>query len=65
MKKLLASTLLAAGLCGFTTSAEAAECGEVSIAEMNWGSAGVASAIDWVEITAVLRPCSSAYSSKV
>ena len=46
MKKLLASTLLAAGLCGFTTSAEAAECGEVSIAEMNWGSAGVAAQID-------------------
>lgn len=46
MKKLLASTLLAAGLCGFAGSARAADCGKVSIAEMNWGSAGIAAHID-------------------
>ena len=46
MKKLLASTILAAGLYGFAGSAQAAECGEVSIAEMNWASAGVAAHVD-------------------
>jgi len=46
MKKLLASTLLAAGLYGLAGSAQAAECGEVSIAEMNWASAGVAAQVD-------------------
>lgn len=46
MKTLLASTLLAAGLCGFAASAQAQECGKISIAEMNWGSAGVAAHLD-------------------
>ncbi|WP_429807538.1 ABC transporter substrate-binding protein [Ensifer sp. B1-9] len=46
MKKLLASTILAAGLYALAGSAQAAECGEVSIAEMNWASAGVAAQVD-------------------
>lgn len=46
MKKLLASTLLAAGLCAFSGSARAAGCGKVSIAEMNWDSASVAAHLD-------------------
>ncbi|CAN7347638.1 ABC transporter substrate-binding protein [Pararhizobium sp. LjRoot235] len=46
MKKLLASTILAAGLYAMAGSAQAAECGEVSIAEMNWASAGVAAHVD-------------------
>mgnify|MGYP001135099943 CR=1 FL=1 len=46
MKKLFASTILAAGLYGFAGSAQAAECGDVSIAEMNWASAGVAAQVD-------------------
>ena len=45
MKKLLASALLAAGLCALAGSAQAA-CGSVSIAEMNWASAGVAANVD-------------------
>lgn len=46
MKKLLASTFLAAGLYAIAGSASAAECGDVSIAEMNWASAGVAAQVD-------------------
>ncbi|MGX5665938.1 ABC transporter substrate-binding protein [Rhizobium daejeonense] len=46
MKKLLASTILAAGLYAAAGSAQAAECGDVSIAEMNWASAGVAAYVD-------------------
>ena len=46
MMKLLASTMLAAGICAFAGSAQAAGCGEVSIAEMNWASAGVTAHID-------------------
>jgi glycine betaine/proline transport system substrate-binding protein len=46
MKKLLASTILAAGVYALAGSAQAAECGEVSIAEMNWASAGVAAHVD-------------------
>src|SRR6218665_680433 len=46
MKKLLASTFLAAGLYALAGSAQAAECGDVSIAEMNWASAGVAAQVD-------------------
>lgn len=45
MKKLIASALLAAGLLGLAGSANAA-CGSVSIAEMNWASAGVAANVD-------------------
>lgn len=46
MKKLLAFAIF--GLCinAFTCTAEAAECGDVSIAEMNWASAGVAAQVD-------------------
>ncbi|OLP56603.1 ABC transporter substrate-binding protein [Rhizobium rhizosphaerae] len=47
MKTLLASTCLAAALFALSgTGARAAACGEVSIAEMNWASAGVAAYVD-------------------
>jgi len=46
MKKLFASTVLATGLYLDAGSAQAAECGEVTIAEMNWASAGVAAQVD-------------------
>ncbi|HCL66729.1 MAG TPA: ABC transporter substrate-binding protein [Rhizobium sp.] len=46
MKKLLASTVFAAGLYAATGSAQAAECGDISIAEMNWASAGIAAYVD-------------------
>lgn len=46
MKTLLASTILAAGLFGGLTAANAAECGHVTIASMNWQSAEVLSAVD-------------------
>ncbi len=46
MKKLLASTIIAAGFYAIAGSASAADCGEVSIAEMNWASAGVAAHVD-------------------
>jgi glycine betaine/proline transport system substrate-binding protein len=45
MKKLLASAILAAGLSAFAGGAKA-DCGSVSIAEMNWASAGVAANVD-------------------
>ncbi|KGE00671.1 ABC transporter substrate-binding protein [Rhizobium sp. YS-1r] len=45
MKKLLASTVFAAGLYSFAGSAQA-DCGSISIAEMNWASAGVAANVD-------------------
>lgn len=49
MKKLLASTVLAAGLMGFAGAAQAAshsECGRVTVANMNWQSAEVLAQID-------------------
>jgi len=50
MKKLLASTILVTGFtiaAGAANSANAAEtCGSVTIAEMNWASAGVAAYVD-------------------
>lgn len=47
MKKLLASTVLAAGLVGFAGAASAQEdCGRVTIANMNWASAEVLANID-------------------
>ena len=50
MKKLLASTVLAAGLMGFAGAAQAAshssECGRVTVANMNWASAEVLANID-------------------
>ena len=45
MKLLLRSTVLAAGLYVFAGAAQA-DCGSVSIAEMNWASAGVAANVD-------------------
>ncbi|QRM55798.1 glycine betaine ABC transporter substrate-binding protein [Sinorhizobium sp. BG8] len=45
MRKLLASILLATGLLALADVAEA-QCGNVSIAEMNWASAGVAAHVD-------------------
>jgi glycine betaine/proline transport system substrate-binding protein len=45
MKKILASTVFAAGLYAFAGSASA-DCGAVSIAEMNWASAGIAANLD-------------------
>ncbi len=46
MNKLLASTCIAFGLLGAATSANAADCGSVTIASMNWQSAEVLSALD-------------------
>jgi glycine betaine/proline transport system substrate-binding protein len=46
MKKLIASALLAGGIYAMTGSAEAAECGNVSVAEMTWASAGIAAHLD-------------------
>ncbi|SFB38246.1 glycine betaine/proline transport system substrate-binding protein [Rhizobium sp. NFR07] len=45
MQKLLASTAFAAGLYAFAGAAQA-DCGSISIAEMNWASAGVAANVD-------------------
>lgn len=46
MKTLIASTFLATGLFALAGAAQAADCGDVSIAEMNWASAGVAAYVD-------------------
>lgn len=46
MKKLLASTCLVFGLIGGASVSNAAECGNVTIASMNWQSAEVLSNID-------------------
>lgn len=47
MKKLLASTILAAGMtAGMATMAAAEDCGTVTIANMNWQSAEVLAQID-------------------
>ena len=46
MKKLLASTVFAVGMFAFAGSANAAECGKVTIANMNWASAEVLANID-------------------
>lgn len=49
MKKLFASTVLAAGLMmGFAGTASAEECGRVTIANMNWASAEVLANIDQI-----------------
>ncbi|MBW3095762.1 ABC transporter substrate-binding protein [Pseudohoeflea coraliihabitans] len=49
MTKLLASTILAAGLMGFAGAASAQEdCGRVTIANMNWASAEVLAHIDQI-----------------
>ncbi|KQV81794.1 glycine betaine ABC transporter substrate-binding protein [Rhizobium sp. Root1220] len=46
MRVFWTSILLIAGLFAATASAQAAECGNVSIAEMKWPSAGVAANLD-------------------
>lgn len=46
MNKLLASTCLTLGLLAGTSLAGAAECGNVTIASMNWQSAEVLSSVD-------------------
>ncbi|MGG7517665.1 ABC transporter substrate-binding protein [Allorhizobium undicola] len=46
MKRLLLSTILATGFIGTAQAAETTKCGSVSIAEMNWASAGVAAYVD-------------------
>lgn len=51
MHKLLATTCLAAGLLGFASAASAAECGDVTIANMNWQSAEVLASVDKIILT--------------
>lgn len=46
MNKLLATTSLAMGLFALMPGAQAAECGDVSIASMNWQSAEVLANVD-------------------
>ena len=46
MNKLLASTCIVFGLLGTASLANAADCGAVTIASMNWQSAEVLSALD-------------------
>ena len=46
MTRLLAITFAAAGIYVLAGPTQAAECGEISIAEMNWASAGVAAHVD-------------------
>ncbi|HLS68395.1 MAG TPA: ABC transporter substrate-binding protein [Kiloniellales bacterium] len=46
MKHLLASTCLVLGFTGLITSPAAAECGDVTIASMNWQSAEVLASLD-------------------
>jgi glycine betaine/proline transport system substrate-binding protein len=52
MKKLLASTAFAAALVGFAGAATAAECGDVTISNMNWQSAEVLANIDKIVLNA-------------
>ncbi|TCV62973.1 glycine betaine/proline transport system substrate-binding protein [Neorhizobium sp. R1-B] len=51
MNKLLASTCLALGMFGAFAGAEAAECGDVTIASMNWQSAEVLASLDKIILT--------------
>ncbi|WP_102957851.1 ABC transporter substrate-binding protein [Mangrovicella endophytica] len=51
MKTLLASTAVALCLLGTGASASAAECGDVTIANMNWQSAEVLANIDKIILT--------------
>jgi glycine betaine/proline transport system substrate-binding protein len=46
LKELFASTCLAAAILTFGNSAQAAECGDVTIASMNWQSAEVLASLD-------------------
>ena len=51
MKKLLASTCLVFGLLAGASISHAAECGNVTVASMNWQSAEVLSALDKIILT--------------
>ncbi len=51
MKSLLASTCLAFGLLAGAAAGQAAECGTVTIATMNWQSAEVLSSVDEMILT--------------
>lgn len=51
MKHLLASTCLAVGLLAFGGAASAAECGDVTISNMNWQSAEVLANVDKIILT--------------
>ncbi|MGF9564034.1 ABC transporter substrate-binding protein [Neorhizobium sp. JUb45] len=46
IKTLLASAAVGLCFCVMTGTAQSADCGSVSIAEMNWASAGVAAHVD-------------------
>jgi len=46
MKELFASTCLAASMLCFASSAHSADCGDVTIASMNWQSAKVLASLD-------------------
>ncbi len=46
MKELFASTCLAAAMLTFGSSVQAADCGDVTIASMNWQSAEVLASLD-------------------
>lgn len=46
MKTIITAAAFAGAACAMSGTAKAAECGDVSIAEMNWASAGVAANID-------------------
>lgn len=52
MKTLLASTILAAGLAGLAGTASAADCGTITIANMNWQSAELAANVDKIILNA-------------
>jgi glycine betaine/proline transport system substrate-binding protein len=52
MKKLLVFTVFAAAVGGLAASAAAAECGDVTIANMNWQSAEVLANIDKIILNA-------------
>lgn len=52
MKKLLASTFLTMGIFAYGGPASAAECGDVTIANMNWQSAEVLANIDKLILSA-------------
>lgn len=51
MKELFASTCLAAAMLTFGGSAQAADCGDVTIASMNWQSAEVLASLDKLILT--------------
>jgi glycine betaine/proline transport system substrate-binding protein len=46
IRTILVSAAAGLGICLMTDATQAADCGRVSIAEMNWASAGVAAQVD-------------------